>query len=75
MRKKRKIIKLSFLKAILGYLAAMSPSIEEGFFGSGFCVSKYSPRTKSISPWPASPNIIPKRNGKVMIQKYPGLIS
>jgi len=33
------------------------------------------PIMKMKEPWPTSPNITPKRNGKVIIQKYAGLIS
>lgn len=40
-----------------------------------FVDDKYSPNAKIAAPWARSPNMTPKRNGKVTIAKIDGFIS
>ena len=37
--------------------------------------TKYNPKTSSTRPWPISPNMTPKKKGKVTVVKMEGLIS
>ena len=44
-------------------------------FKESFLMTSIKPNKNSSEPWPTSPNMTPKRNGKVTQAKTAGLIS